>query len=270
MTHFICVTCGTQFSDTAQAPTNCPICEDERQYVGHDGQQWTTRNDLKTEYHNVIREVEPNLIGIGVEPRFAIGQRALLVQSDEGNVLWDCAMLLEDETVEKIKGLGGIDKIAISHPHYYVNMVDWAEAFNAPIYIHEDDAEWVMRPDDQIKFWSGAILSLNSTMTLIRCGGHYDGAQVLHWSDGADGRGVLLTGDIINVVSDRRYVSFMYSYPNQIPLSPKAIRKIVASVESFDFDRIYSAWFGTIVKENAQESVRYSAQRYIDAITDAT
>ena len=41
---------------------------------------------------------------------------------------------------------------------------------------------------------------------------------MLHWPAGANGKGALLTGDIIQVVQDRRYVSFMRSYPNLIPL----------------------------------------------------
>lgn len=268
MTHYICVTCGTQYSDTEQPPTNCPICEDERQYVGHNGQVWTTHDDLQTVHHNVMREVEPNMIGIGVEPRFAIGQRALLIKTDEGNVLWDCISVLEDDTIAAIKAMGGIDKIAISHAHYYGNMIDWSKTFDAPIYIHADDQQWVMRPDDHVKFWEGDTLAFGKGLTLIRAGGHYDGAQVLHWADGADGKGVLLTGDIINVVADRRYVSFMYSFPNQIPLSPNTVRRVVASVEPFDYDRIYSAWFGTIVNENAKAAVEFSADRYIKAITD--
>jgi hypothetical protein len=266
MTHFICATCGTQYPDSDSPPASCPICQDERQYVGHEGQQWTTLEELQATHKNVFKEAEPNLIGIGTEPRFAIGQRGLLVQSTEGNVLWDCISLLDDETIAKVNDLGGIDKIAISHPHFYSSMVKWSEAFDAPIYIHADNKAWVMRPHPAIEFWEGETLQLNSTMTIIRTGGHFDGSQLLHWADGAEGRGVLLTGDTINVVADRRYVSFMYSYPNQIPLSPSAVRKIVDSVKPFAYDRIYNGWFGGVLKENAQHGVTYSAQRYIDAI----
>lgn len=268
MTHYICVTCGTQYPDSEQPPEHCPICEDERQYIGHNGQQWTTLDALKTTHHNIIKEVEPNLTGIGTEPRLAIGQRALLIQTDEGNILWDCITLLDDETVAAVNALGGIDKIAISHAHYYSSMIEWSQTFDAPIYIHADDQEWVMRPDEKVVFWEGETLPLADGITLIRCGGHYDGAQVLHWAAGADGKGLLLTGDIINVVSDRRYVSFMYSFPNLIPLSASAVRQVVASVEPFAYDRIYSAWWGTILKTNAKAGVQYSAERYIKAITD--
>lgn len=59
------------------------------------------------------------LIGIRTEPQVAIGQTAYLVRTPEGNVLWDCITYLDDETVEAIKGLGGVKAIAISHPHFF-------------------------------------------------------------------------------------------------------------------------------------------------------
>ena len=60
-------------------------------------------------------------------------------------------------------------------------------------------------------------------VTLARIGGHFDGAAVLHWAAGSEGRGALLTGDTITVVQDREWVSFMWSYPNLIPLDPDTI-----------------------------------------------
>ncbi|MDX1520791.1 MAG: MBL fold metallo-hydrolase [Anaerolineae bacterium] len=266
MTNYICQTCGTQFSEIAVPPDHCPICEDERQYIGHQGQQWTTLDDLQKTHHNVIREVEPNLTGIGTDPRFAIGQRALLVQTPEGNLLWDCITLLDDPTIAVVKALGGIDAIAISHPHYYSAMVEWSRAFDAPILLHAADRQWVMRPDPAIEFWEGETKSLWAGLSLIRGGGHFEGGTMLHWPAGAKGQGALLTGDIIQVVSDRRFVSFMYSYPNLIPLPAAKVNQVVAAVEPYRFDRIYGAWWDTIVKEDAKAAVRRSAARYVAAI----
>lgn len=263
---YICRTCGTQFPASLKPPAHCPICEDERQYVGLKGQQWTTLEALREEYHNIIRTVEPGLTGVGTSPAFAIGQRALLVQQPAGNVLWDCITLLDESTVTLIKALGGISAIAISHPHYYASMVEWSRAFDAPIFLHAADREWVMRPDPAVKFWSGDTCSLPGGLTLVRCGGHFPGGTVLHWPGGAEGRGALLTGDIINVVQDRRFVSFMYSFPNLIPLSPGAVRKVIAAVEPFAYDRIYSAWWDKVTPSGGKEAVRVSAERYIAAI----
>jgi len=266
MPAYICVTCGTQFAPTGDPPAHCPICEDERQYVGHNGQQWTTLDDIRAGSHNVFTDEETCLTGIGTEPTFAIGQRALLVHTPYGNVLWDCISLLDDATVAEVQARGGIKAIAISHPHYYSSMIEWSRAFDAPIYLHADDREWVMRPDPAIVFWEGETHALVDGLMLIRGGGHFAGGTVLHWAGGADGRGALLTGDIIYVVSDRRYVSFMRSYPNLIPLPASAVRRIVQAVEPYAFDCIYSAWFGSVVASDAKAAVQRSAQRYIAAI----
>lgn len=262
MENYICVTCGTQYP-ADQPPSRCPICEDERQYIGYNGQQWTTLTALRQSHKNRVREHEPHLTGIGTEPRFAIGQRALLVQTPEGNLLWDCITLIDDETVAQVKALGGIRAIAISHPHYYSCMVEWSHAFDAPIYLHAAEEAWVMHPDPAIQFWEGETKTLWAGMTLIRCGGHFAGGQVLHWPAGGAGKGALLTGDIIQVVADRRWVSFMYSYPNLIPLSAAKVQHIVDAVQPYPFDRIYGAWWETIVQEGAKDAVTNSAARYI-------
>lgn len=268
MPNYICVTCGTQFAESAAVPARCPICEDERQYIGPNGQQWTTLAELQAERKNTIKQVEPNLTGIGTEPRFAIGQRALLVQTAKGNLLWDCISLLDEATIAAVQMLGGVTAIAISHPHYYSSMVEWSRAFdNAPIYLHAADREHVMRPDAAVHFWEGETLPLLDALTLIRCGGHFEGGTVAHWPQGGEGRGVLLTGDILQVVSDRRYVSFMRSYPNLIPLPATAVRRVVQAVEPFPYDRIYGAWWETVIPTNAKAGVHYSAERYIRAIS---
>jgi hypothetical protein len=266
MTNYMCATCGSQFAASDEPPTACPICDDERQYVGWQGQRWTTLEQLRAEHTNLIREEEPHLIGIGTQPSFAIGQRALLVQTPAGNILWDCISLLDEATVERVKELGGIKAIAISHPHYYSSMVEWSHIFNAPIYLHAADRAHVVRPDPSIVFWEGQTHSLGAGLTLINCPGHFDGATVLHWAAGAEGRGALLVGDILTVVSDRRYVSFMYSYPNLIPLNAPTVRGIVNAVEPFAYERIYAAWFDRVVAHDAKAGVHSSAERYIKAI----
>src|SRR5258708_643900 len=127
---YICKTCGVQFAPTDGPPEHCPVCEDERQYIGHNGQEWTTHSALQKSHHNIIKPAEPGLTGIGTDPHFAIGQRALLVQTPAGNVLWDCISLLDDPTVAAVNALGGIAAIAISHPHFYSSMIEWSHRFD--------------------------------------------------------------------------------------------------------------------------------------------
>jgi hypothetical protein len=254
---FICVTCGVQFAPAADRPEHCPVCEDERQYVGWEGQRWTTLEELRAGHGNDMRD-DLGLTGIGTTPSFAIGQRALLVPSPAGNLLWDCITLLDDATVEAVRHAGGLRAIAISHPHYYSSMVEWAAAFDAPVFLHEADRRWVMRPDPRVELWTGETKELWDGMTLIRAGGHFPGGTALHWPAGADGRGALLTGDILQVAQDRRWVSFMYSFPNYIPLPASEIDRIVAAVEPFGFERIYGAWWDRNVETDAKGAVRRS------------
>jgi glyoxylase-like metal-dependent hydrolase (beta-lactamase superfamily II) len=267
MENFICATCGVQYAATETPPEHCLICEDERQYIGKDGQRWTTISEMQKSYRNRIEEVDPNITGIGTMPGFAIGQRGLLVQTPGGNVLWDCVSLFDDATLEAIRSRGGIKAIAVSHPHTVGSLVEFSHAFgNAPIYWHADNREWAMRPDSAFVFWEGKTCELWDGLTLIRCGGHFTGSDVLHWSAGAEGGGALLTGDTMYVTQDRRFVSFMYSYPNLIPLNAKAVEHIVEAVEPYAFERIYGGWWDSIVKRDAKAGVKYSAERYIKAI----
>ncbi|HKV88918.1 MAG TPA: MBL fold metallo-hydrolase [Candidatus Dormibacteraeota bacterium] len=262
---YICATCGVQFTPSDHPPEACPVCEDERQYVGWSGQKWTTLDELRAAHRNEVRD-DLGVTGIGTEPAFAIGQRALLVRSAGGNVLWDCITLIDDATVEAVSSLGGIRAIAISHPHYYSSMVEWSRAFDAPVHLHEADRQWVMRPDPRIDFWSGETKDLWDGMTLVRGGGHFDGGTILHWPAGADGRGAVLSGDIVQVAQDRRWVTFMYSFPNHIPLAAAEVDRIVAALEPFDFDRIYGAWWSRNVDRDAKGAVKRSAERYRRAI----
>jgi hypothetical protein len=265
---YICATCGAQYPPSAAPPTGCAICLDERQYVGWEGQEWTTLAELRARCRADIRTEEPGLTGIGSTPDFAIGQRALLVETPEGNVLWDCLAPFDDEVVAAVEARGGIEAIAISHPHYYTTMAEWARAFGARIHLPTADREWVTRPDPAIEFFGGERLDLPGGLTLLRLGGHFAGGSVLHWPAGAGGRGALLSGDILQVVQDRRWVSFMRSYPNLIPLPPGKVEAMSAALAPYEFDRLYGAWFGKVIDADADDAVRRSTERYVRAVTE--
>ena len=150
VTTYVCKACGTQYPPGDEPPGACPICEDPRQYIPHDeGQVWLEWTSFVRAHRADVRD-DNGILGIGCEPSFAIGQRALLVQSAAGNVLWDCIALLDDDIVERIGAEGGLAAIAISHPHYYTAMVEWAQRFGCPIYLHEAERKWVMRPDPAV------------------------------------------------------------------------------------------------------------------------
>ena len=267
MPHFICVTCGTQYAASAGEPDRCRVCADERQYVGHRGQEWTTLAAFRETYRNALADEEPGLHSIHPRPKAGIGQRAFVVRTPEGNLLFDCVPPLDDATIGSVNRLGGLAGIAVSHPHYYSTMVEWSHAFGGvPVHVHRADAPWVMRADPVVTYWDGDTKPLFGGLTLVRTGGHFDGFQVLHWPAGAGGAGVLLAGDQPYVCADRRWVSFMYSYPNLIPLGPAAIRRIVASLKPFAFDRLYGAFPEQVVQADAKAAVERSAERYLRMI----
>ncbi len=267
MPAFICTTCGTQFAPSEAPPAHCPICTEERQYVTARGQSWTTLEALRIDRLNAFREYEPGIIGIGTQPTFAIGQRALLVCTPAGNVLWDCISLIDAATIRIINALGGVSAIAISHPHFYTTMVEWSRAFGGvPIHLHAADRDWVMRPDPAVKFWEGETLSILPDVTLVRCGGHFTGGNVLHWAKGAGGRGVVCSGDILTVTLDRKFLSFMRSYPNLIPLSAKEVRAIGAALAPFAFDTVYGHYFDRVIATGAKDILQVSIDRYVRAI----
>jgi hypothetical protein len=266
MPAFICTACGTQYPPSDVPPKNCTICDEERQYIPVSGQSWTTLEAMRTRYVNGFRQYDAEIIGIGTQPSFAIGQRALLIRTPQGNVLWDCITLLDDATVTLIKALGGLKAIAISHPHFYTTMTEWSRAFDVPVQIHAADRKWVMRGGPEVKFWEGESMQLLPDMTLVRGGGHFPGGAMLHWSKGAQGRGVLFAADIATVTTDRKFLTFMRSYPNLIPLSAGEVKKIAASVAPFEYDTIYSHFFDRVIPTGGKQAMQKSVERYLAAI----
>jgi len=266
MTCFLCATCGTQFADAVDPPDACPICLDERQYVGWGGQRWTTHSELASTHRQRI-EHDAGLLGIGIDGEFAIPQRALLLPTDAGNLLWECVSLVTDAAVAALRAHGGVDRIVISHPHFYASMVEWSEALGGvPILLHAADREWVQRPSPRISFWEGDTFALSESVTLIRCGGHFPGSTALHWRDGPRAGGALFPADAMQVVLDRRHVTFMYSYPNYIPMPPADVRAMRARLRGFAYEDVYGFTWGRNVLGDARAAVDASFDRYLAAI----
>jgi glyoxylase-like metal-dependent hydrolase (beta-lactamase superfamily II) len=267
MSIWLCKTCGAQFDPRDNPPDACPICEDERQFVGPDGQEWIDRNSLEPGHQNDCRELETNLLGIGVSPPVGIGQRALLVISPAGNVLWDCTPMLDRQTRDRILAAGGLKAICCSHPHFYTGMAEWSEALGGvPIHVPEADLPHVTRSSGSIVAWRGDRLQIMPGVVLHRLGGHFSGSSVLEWSAGAEGRGALLVGDTIQVAPAKGWVSFMRSYPNMIPLPAREVRRIANRIAELRFDRMYGGWWDRVIPTGAKQAVARSADRYVDAL----
>lgn len=266
MQKYICTTCGTQYAESEKPPLHCPICEDDRQYVGWGGQNWTTHDALVEKYKLRIED-DCGLLGIGMPSGFAIPQRALLLPTDDGNVLWECVSMVTDAAVAEIKSRGGVRRIVISHPHFYTSMIEWSEALGGvPILLNAADKAWIQRHAPQIEFWDGDVHRLSDQMTLLRVGGHFPGSSVLHWKQGPRAGGALFPGDALQVVYDRRHVSFMYSYPNFVPMKTSDIRAIRERLIGYDFADVFGFTWGLNIIGGGRAAIDASFDRFLAAV----
>lgn len=257
---WICRTCAVEHSTQ---PDVCAICADERQWVPVDGQHWTTLEQLSGAGHKVrSAELEPDLFAIESEPGVGIGQQAKLVRTPAGTLLWDPIGYVDADGAALVREYGEVKAIVASHPHMYGVQVEWSRALGGvPVLVAEADQEWVARPDPVIETWTGPLEILPG-VTLFQPGGHFKGSAVVHWSAGAEGRGVLLSGDTIFPNPGGKSASFMRSYPNRIPLSGAVVDRVTKAVEQYEFDRVYGN-FDNVIPSDARAILRFSADRHI-------
>ena len=258
MPRYICKTCGVQRAKSPSPPPACPICDDARQAIPAAWQGWITPDRLVADHGTVFRQVAPGITSLRTEPKIGIGQRVFLLQTEAGNVLWDCLTLLDDATVSLIKGLGGLAAIAISHPHFHAAMARWGQVFDCPVLIHARDREWVAAADPCLEFWEGETREALPGIDLHRFGGHFPGSTVLHWRK----RRALFTGDTIMVTPNQRHAVFQWSFPNDVPLHPDAVRSIAARTGTLDFETLYAGFEGREIIADAKEIVARSAGRH--------
>ncbi|KIW07832.1 uncharacterized protein PV09_01750 [Verruconis gallopava] len=279
----ICVACGTQYdAPFTDPPKSCKICDDPRQYVPPTGQQWSCLSKLKADnfkntwtqdavdprvwfIQSVPDSLPAHLAGVNLGltsgmkvPKIGIGQRAILLQTEHGNVLWDLVPFINDKFVEEVKQKGGIKAIVISHPHFYNTHLDWAAAFDCPVYLAFEDKEWLCRLDDDEKkprrrFITTPTLEIVPGVTAIKAGGHFPGSLLLHWDK------KLFIADTIMTVPSGLYFqetrqpktnvySFMWSYPNMIPLRPSDVTRIWKAVAPFQFETTHGGFPGQDVR----------------------
>lgn len=257
----ICSTCGTYFP-AASVPELCTICNEDRQYIPEGGQRWTKPEDLNSKHNIAINQLKENLYELEISPMFAIGQRALLVISESGNVLWDCIPMLDEATANFIKSKGGLKAIAFSHPHYYSNMNDWADVFDCPVYIHENDEPYIVQKGLHIKLWQGEELALSDGIKILLIGGHFDGSSILHVpflsKDGS-----ILCGDTLFLSPNKKHFSVMRSYPNKIPLPLSEIRRIKKRLESIPADTFYGYVKAQNLDADVKQIFEVSMERYL-------
>ncbi|PWN39128.1 hypothetical protein IE81DRAFT_49071 [Ceraceosorus guamensis] len=290
----LCATCSTQTSqvdkvdlDSQDAPFKCPICLDPRQYIGIKGQKWTTLERLieRGELRNDFEQVMPDqLWTFKTRPSFGIGQRAFLMKDEksEGLIMWDCVAYIDDATLKEIDAISqgkGLAHMIISHPHYYSTTATWLAAFpKMKLWLAGVDfREWYQRQDTIKSVTAGkqprvelvdeeqtyVAPSLSSAKILL-LGGHFPGSLVLLWKD------CLFIADTIQVVPSGLYksdqpqrpnvasVTFLWSYPNQIPLSATEIQRVCRPLEKVQFDKAFGAFEGFDIWGHARDKILQS------------
>ena len=279
----ICSTCGTQFPTTDRSSLKtCFICDDPRQYVPPSGQSFTTLSDLYKTHTNAFTPFadDERFVSIHTEPKFAIGQRAILVKTDKGNVLWDCVTLLDEETIGRVEALGGLKAIVISHPHYYSTHVQWARAFGCPVYIAAEDEQWTTMDSSHQKLITSVETNIEDTgVKAIKLGGHFPGSLVLLFAQRLLIADTLMTTPSgigkwdINALGETRAkppglntFALMWSIPNMIPLSAGEMGRMWRVLKGYEFAATHGAFEGMDVRDDGVkgrvwESMRIQASR---------
>jgi glyoxylase-like metal-dependent hydrolase (beta-lactamase superfamily II) len=257
----ICTACGTQYQQTLAAKAACPICLDDRQAVPEKGQSWTNLQVLSDDYGVIIKKLNDSLYELKMAPSFAIGQRALLVITPTGNILWDCIALINEPTIEFIKSKGSLKAIAFSHPHYYTTMNEWAGIFNCPIYIHQKDEQWIFNKGEHVSLWSEVEKELWDGIRLINIGGHFPGSSILHVPF-LSIEGTILCGDTFYISPSKKHAAVMYSYPNRIPLPLQEVQRIKKQVLNIRFDTIHGFYDYQNIYFTAKQIIEQSLEKY--------
>ncbi|MDF1613282.1 hypothetical protein [Stygiobacter electus] len=256
----ICTTCGTYYNSD-KFPENCRICSDDRQYIPAIGQTWTKPADLYRKHSIKLNKLQDRLYEFEINPSFAIGQRALLILSESGNVLWDCIPMLDEMTIEFIKSKGGLKAIGFSHPHFYSNMNEWAETFDCPIYIHNNDKDNIMLKGNNIILWKDKQLELWDEMKIICIGGHFPGSSILHVPF-LSSKGTIICGDTLFLAPSKKHFSIVYSSPNRIPLPLSEIKRIKERFDEISFDSFYGYQKIQNLNSNVKKIFEDSMKRY--------
>jgi hypothetical protein len=83
----------------------------------------------------------------------------------------------------------------------------------------------------------------------------------MHWAEGVEGKGALLSGDLLQVCADRKFVSFMCNHPNYTPLSSKAVQAVATRVQTVAVRHPLSAFWDRVIPEDAKRIAEASVAR---------
>ncbi|KAF2707780.1 hypothetical protein K504DRAFT_483099 [Pleomassaria siparia CBS 279.74] len=242
---------------------------DPRQYVPASGQAWTSLSleASKQENHFEQDATDPRIWFITTSPKAR--ERCILIQTPAGNILWDLISFIDQGTIDFVKSKGGLKAIVISHPHFYTTHLEWAHTFGCPVYTSKADEEWLNRKDAYgLRELIDGTTEIVDGVTAIQAGGHFDGSLILHWD-----KNIFIADTMMSVPSgfyhkDRlpgtTSYSFMWSYPNMIPLPPPKIHGIWKALKPFDFEASFGGFPGQNVRrEDLKQQVLESMKIFV-------
>ncbi|KAI2628095.1 beta-lactamase-like protein [Hypomontagnella submonticulosa] len=273
----ICTTCGTQFpTSNRRELTTCFICDDPRQFTPPTGQSFTTLDAIRQSAKNKCIPIsgDDRFMAIFTEPKIGIGQRAILIRTPRGNVLWDCITLIDDETIHLINDMGGLKAIVISHPHFYSTHVEWARTFNCPVYLAAEDKQWTTQSSAHQVFIEETELDLqidgaSSGIMVLKLGGHFPGSLVSLYDEHLFIADTLMTTpaglgnwdtDAVGTARSRpagmNSYSFMWSIPNMIPLAPEDMQRMWSILKKYDFSSTHGGFVPMDIVKTVPEMKR--------------
>ncbi|KAF4555989.1 Hypothetical protein D9617_2g059560 [Elsinoe fawcettii] len=268
----ICVACGTQYDVTyEQGRERCKICDDPRQFVPPQGQQWTSLRLEANKHTNhwVPSSSDPRIYHLYTDPKLGIGERASLLLTPHGAIIWDCFAFLTPPLVEFLLSHHPI-AIVISHPHFYTTHLLWASLLKCPVYLSSEDASWLSRPDPsgQRRFLTEAKTEIIPGVTAIKTGGHFPGSLVLHWDRHLFVADSIMTTPAAYTPEPRPEgmgaYAFMWSIPNMIPLGPDGVGRIWEAVKRVEFSETHGLMMGMdVVHTDVKKWVLEGAKRQV-------
>lgn len=266
------------------------LWSDDRQYPCPTGQAYTSPRELagKTSFELVPEPEDERIIRVKLEPPVAIGQTPFILLTAQGVVVWDCCGFVSVDLMRRIQQqspTGKVLAIFISHPHFFGTSLTWAKLLDCKVFISKPDRLWYQRglesapPHPDIAARKNFVVEVDQdtftlphlpSITLVRCGGHFPGSNVLHWDRDADApekqaqRGAaVLCADTFMVMPDRKRFTFAYSFPNNIPLPPHHVERIWTQMRSFNWSATYGGWPGRHILTDSRATLLRCARYYV-------
>ena len=235
LSHFACANCG--FWQLHFDPPDCPVCTDVRNDLPEDGWNFLPEARVADTHSGTWRQVADDLWAFTTTPALGLGGTGWLIVRPQGNVAFEAAPYYSPDMLAKIRELGGIARLAASHPHGYGALFQLQRAFDPPVVaIHKDDLAYtkalrVTAPyDDRMELLPG--------MTLHRVGGHYAGQAALHDAPG----GRLFCGDMFKIDQDAdgrsTHVSSHKAFHKDIPLTHGELQNYRDVIAPLAFDAV--------------------------------